>query len=134
MTEVSHASRTLKAMTRCDKINVAALGNEPGGALYGLQVLERNLANQTQNITRFVVLARKAIDVSEQVPAKTTLLMATDVPAAVLIVQIVLYLIAPSGSLPHRRRRGDARAGRGRWCCSPARGRPCPCRGSRWSP
>ena len=27
MTEVSHASRTLQAMTRCDKINVAALGN-----------------------------------------------------------------------------------------------------------
>ena len=27
MTEVSHASRTLKAMTRCDKINIAALGN-----------------------------------------------------------------------------------------------------------
>ena len=27
MTEVSHASRTLKAMTGCDKINVAALGN-----------------------------------------------------------------------------------------------------------
>ena len=27
MTEVSHASRTLKALSRCDKINVAALGN-----------------------------------------------------------------------------------------------------------
>ena len=27
MTEVAHASRTLKAMTGCDKINVAALGN-----------------------------------------------------------------------------------------------------------
>ena len=27
MTEVSHASRTLKALTGCDKINVAALGN-----------------------------------------------------------------------------------------------------------
>ena len=27
MTEIGHASRTLKAMTRCDKINVAALGN-----------------------------------------------------------------------------------------------------------
>ena len=27
MTEVSHASRTLKTITRCDKINVAALGN-----------------------------------------------------------------------------------------------------------
>ena len=27
MTEVSHASRVLKALTDCDKINVAALGN-----------------------------------------------------------------------------------------------------------
>jgi diadenosine tetraphosphate (Ap4A) HIT family hydrolase len=27
MSEVAHASRTLKAMTGCDKINVAALGN-----------------------------------------------------------------------------------------------------------
>ena len=27
MTEIGHASRTLKAMTGCDKINVAALGN-----------------------------------------------------------------------------------------------------------
>ena len=27
MTEISHASRTLKVMTGCDKINVAALGN-----------------------------------------------------------------------------------------------------------
>ncbi len=27
MTEIAHASRTMKAMTSCDKINVAALGN-----------------------------------------------------------------------------------------------------------
>jgi diadenosine tetraphosphate (Ap4A) HIT family hydrolase len=27
MTEIAHASRTLKALTSCDKINVAALGN-----------------------------------------------------------------------------------------------------------
>ena len=27
MTEVSHAARTLKALTGCDKINIAALGN-----------------------------------------------------------------------------------------------------------
>ena len=39
---------------------VAALGSEAGGALYGLQVLERNLANQTQNITRFVVQIGRA--------------------------------------------------------------------------
>jgi len=27
MTEIAHAGRTLKALTSCDKINVAALGN-----------------------------------------------------------------------------------------------------------
>ena len=69
---------------------MAALGNEAGGALYGLQVLERNLANQVQNITRFVVLARKAIDVSDQVPAKTTLLIATGQQAGALVEALLV--------------------------------------------
>ena len=65
--------------------HVAALGSEAGGTLYGLQVLERIEANQQQNFTRFVVLARKAINVSDQVPAKTTLLMATGQQAGALV-------------------------------------------------
>ncbi|EMB4326698.1 bifunctional chorismate mutase/prephenate dehydratase [Pluralibacter gergoviae] len=70
---------------------VAALGSEAGGALYGLQVLEHALANQSQNITRFIVLARKAIDVSDQVPAKTTLLIATgQQPGALVEALLVL--------------------------------------------
>lgn len=69
---------------------VAALGSEDGGSLYGLQVLERNLANQTQNITRFLVLARKAIGVSDQVPAKTTLLMATGQQAGALVEALLV--------------------------------------------
>ena len=78
--KIEYTESTSAAMEKVAQANssaVAALGSEAGGALYGLQVLERNLANQTQNITRFVVLARKAINVSDQVPAKTTLLMAT---------------------------------------------------------
>ncbi|KEA54145.1 MULTISPECIES: bifunctional chorismate mutase/prephenate dehydratase [Mangrovibacter] len=70
--------------------SVAALGSEPGGALYGLQVLERNLANQKQNITRFVVLARKPVNVSDQVPAKTTLLMATGQQAGALVEALLV--------------------------------------------
>ncbi len=61
-----------------------APGSEAGGTLYGLQVLERIEANQRQNFTRFVVL-RKAINVSDQVPAKTTLLMATGQQAGALV-------------------------------------------------
>ncbi|ELY2661983.1 bifunctional chorismate mutase/prephenate dehydratase [Cronobacter sakazakii] len=80
MEKVAHASSPY----------VAVLGSEAGGALYGLQVLERNLANQTQNITRFVVLARKAINVSDQVPAKTTLLIATGQQAGALVEALLV--------------------------------------------
>jgi chorismate mutase/prephenate dehydratase len=91
--KIEYCESTSAAMEKVAQLNsphVAALGNEPGGALYGLQVLERNLANQTQNITRFVVLARKAIDVSEQVPAKTTLLMATGQQAGALVEALLV--------------------------------------------
>ena len=69
---------------------VAALGSEAGGALHGLQVLEHCQANQTQNITRFLVLARKAVEVSDQVPAKTTLLMATGQQAGALVEALLV--------------------------------------------
>ncbi len=58
--------------------------------LHGLQVLERIAANQTQNITRFLVLARKAINVSDQVPAKTTLLIATGQQAGALVEALLV--------------------------------------------
>ncbi|WP_348257275.1 prephenate dehydratase domain-containing protein, partial [Salmonella enterica] len=64
---------------------VAALGSDAGGMLHGLQVLESIAANQTQNITRFLVLARKAINDSDQVPAKTTLLIAPGQLAGALV-------------------------------------------------
>lgn len=70
--------------------HVAALGSEAGGTLYGLQVLEHIEANQRQNFTRFVVLARKAINVSDQVPAKTTLLMATGQQAGALVEALLV--------------------------------------------
>ncbi len=58
--------------------NIAAIGNASSGALYGLQVLKTNIANQDENYTRFIVVARKAVDVTPLVPAKTTLIMSTD--------------------------------------------------------
>ncbi|TNI77254.1 bifunctional chorismate mutase/prephenate dehydratase, partial [Aeromonas salmonicida] len=35
------------------------------------------LANQKENYSRFIVVARKPIDVAPQIPAKTTLIMST---------------------------------------------------------
>lgn len=78
-------SSAMEKVTQSDVLNVAALGSEAGGAIYGLQVLESELANQKQNITRFLILARKAVNVSDQVPAKTTLIMATGQQAGALV-------------------------------------------------
>lgn len=83
-------SAAMEKVAQSRSPHVAALGSEAGGALYGLQVLDRNLANQTQNITRFIVLARKAVDVSCQVPAKTTLLIATGQQAGALVEALLV--------------------------------------------
>ncbi|MFL4433405.1 bifunctional chorismate mutase/prephenate dehydratase [Serratia marcescens] len=91
--KIEYTESTAAAMEKVAKLNspkVAALGSEAGGALYGLQVQEHNLANQQQNITRFIVLARKAIDVSEQVPAKTTLIMATGQQSGALVEALLV--------------------------------------------
>lgn len=87
-TESTSAAMEKVAQARSPR--VAALGSEAGGVLHGLQVLERIEANQSQNITRFIVLARKAIDVSDQVSAKTTLLMATGQQAGALVEALLV--------------------------------------------
>lgn len=92
--QIEYCESTSTAMEKVAQLkdsSVAALGSEAGGALYGLQVLERDLANQAQNITRFLLLSREAIQVSSQVAAKTTLLIATGQQAGAL-VEVLLVL------------------------------------------
>ncbi len=91
--KIVYTESTAAAMEKVATLNstsVAALGSEAGGALYHLQVLERNLANQRQNMTRFIILARKPVEVSEQVPAKTTLIMATGQQAGALVEALLV--------------------------------------------
>lgn len=91
--EFEYCESTATAMEKVAQLNrptVAALGSGQGGALYGLQVVENNLANQQENMTRFIVLARKPIDVTEQVPAKTTLIMATGQQSGALVEALLV--------------------------------------------
>lgn len=86
--KIEYCDSSSSAMHKVAKINsakVAALGSEIGGALYGLTILEHNIANQSNNMTRFIVIARDAVQVSEQIPAKTTLLIATSQHAGALV-------------------------------------------------
>ncbi|OWO83519.1 chorismate mutase [Photorhabdus luminescens] len=86
--KIEYCESTAAAMQKVAEQNspeIAALGSEAGGALYQLQVLEQNLANQSHNITRFIIVARQPIEVAEQVPAKTTFIMATGQQAGALV-------------------------------------------------
>jgi chorismate mutase / prephenate dehydratase len=78
-------SSAMETVAKLNQPNIAAMGNKDGGELYGLQVLDHNFANQKENITRFIVLARKPIEVSDQIPAKTTILMKTGQQAGALV-------------------------------------------------
>ncbi|MFS2225346.1 bifunctional chorismate mutase/prephenate dehydratase [Pantoea sp. B65] len=91
--KIEYTESTAAAMEKVAALNTpkaAALGSEAGGELYNLQVLERDLANQQQNITRFIILARKPVEVSPQVPAKTTLIMATGQQAGALVEALLV--------------------------------------------
>lgn len=57
-------------------LSQAAIGSEEAGQLYGLTVLKRNVADQKENFTRFVVVAPEAVDVDPRIPCKTSLVMA----------------------------------------------------------
>ncbi|MBR9726666.1 prephenate dehydratase [Shewanella intestini] len=70
---------------------VAAIGSAEGGALYNLTAIDNDLANQKINQSRFIVVARKAVEVPSQLPAKTTLIMATGhKPGALVEALLVL--------------------------------------------
>ena len=55
----------------------AAIASEEAANHYGLQVIKRNIANQKENYTRFVAVAREAKPADCRLPHKTSLLLTT---------------------------------------------------------
>jgi chorismate mutase / prephenate dehydratase len=91
---IEYCDSTADAMAKVHELQdetVAVIGSEEGGHLYGLHALEKSIANQTENHSRFIVVARKPVDVAEQIPAKTTLILATgQKPGALVECLLVL--------------------------------------------
>ncbi len=91
--KLESCASTADAMRKVQELNrsdVAAIGNSSSGKLYGLQAIQNNIANQTENHTRFIVVARKPVEVSAQIPAKTTLIMSTAQDAGSLVETLLV--------------------------------------------
>ena len=85
---IEYCESTADAMAKVSELQddtVAVIGSEEGGHLYQLQALEKSIANQNENHTRFILVARKAVEVAEQIPAKTAIILATGQKAGALV-------------------------------------------------
>jgi len=85
---IEYCESTADAMVKVSELQddtVAVIGSEEGGNLYQLQALEKSIANQSENHSRFILVARKAVDVAEQIPAKTAIILATGQKAGALV-------------------------------------------------
>lgn len=85
---IEYCDSTADAMVQVSELQdetIAVIGSEEGGQLYKLQALEKSIANQNENHSRFILVARKAVDVAEQIPAKTAIILATGQKAGALV-------------------------------------------------
>lgn len=92
--KIEYCDSTSDAFNRIKQLqdpSIVAIGGEAGGELYGLHVLTRELANQKDNVSRFIVVARKPVQVAKAIPAKTTFIMYTgQQPGALVDALLVL--------------------------------------------
>ncbi|GAA3538429.1 hypothetical protein GCM10022394_17590 [Zobellella aerophila] len=84
------SSNAMELVAGLQRPDVGAMGSADGGELHGLRPLVQGLANQKQNMTRFIVVARKPIEVAEQIPAKTTFIMSTGQQSGALVEALLV--------------------------------------------
>jgi len=66
-----------KKVVEDEDLSQAAIAGSYAAELYGLKILKRDIANQSENFTRFVIVSRDEITVDLQIPCRTSLLMTT---------------------------------------------------------
>jgi chorismate mutase/prephenate dehydratase len=84
----AHALQLVKADTRN---NIAALAGHETAAVYNLEVLATDMADQKGNYSRFLVLAAEPQPVHSSLPCKTTLMMATKQKAGALVDALTVF-------------------------------------------
>jgi chorismate mutase / prephenate dehydratase len=58
-------------------LSQAAIASSYAAEIYGLEILVKDIANQAENFTRFVVVSGNPVECDPQLPCKTSLMLAT---------------------------------------------------------
>jgi chorismate mutase / prephenate dehydratase len=69
----------------------AAIASEEAAKMFGLAVIRREIANQRENFTRFLVAARTPRNVDPRIPCKTSLVMATAQKPGALVEALLVF-------------------------------------------
>jgi len=69
----------------------AAIASEEAANLYGLKILSTQIANTSRIYTRYVVVSRKAMEVDQRIPCKTSIVMATHHKAGALLESLQVF-------------------------------------------
>jgi len=88
---VSSTAHALEHITQQGKTDTAAIASEQAADLFGMKVLAHNIANQSENITRFLILSKKPVEVSLAVQCKTSLALSTGQKAGSLSEVLSLF-------------------------------------------
>ncbi|MCA9243638.1 MAG: bifunctional 3-deoxy-7-phosphoheptulonate synthase/chorismate mutase [Phycisphaerales bacterium] len=75
----SFADTALSAqhVARAKDLSQAAIASEEAGRIYGLHVIRRDITNQKENYTRFVIVTNQPMKFDERIPCKTSVIFAT---------------------------------------------------------
>lgn len=72
-----NTNATVEEIRKNDAKDCAIVLSEEAAEVLGLEVLKRDLADQQENFTRFLIVARQPVKVDERVPCKTSIVIAT---------------------------------------------------------
>lgn len=73
------------------KVEYGAIASEEAAKFFKLKILQREIANQPENFTRFLVCSRRPQKVDLRIPAKTSLVMATAHTAGSLLKALAVF-------------------------------------------
>ncbi|MFZ1291595.1 MAG: bifunctional 3-deoxy-7-phosphoheptulonate synthase/chorismate mutase [Melioribacteraceae bacterium] len=73
------------------KVEFGAIASEEAAKFFNLKILQRDIANQPENFTRFLVCSRMTQKIDSRIPAKTSLVMATAHTAGSLLKALAVF-------------------------------------------